>query len=201
MILYGDAHWDSPYFFTAFVALTEKKVPFETRVLDLDKGEHRADSFRGAITSRIPALDHDGFWLAESMAIVDYLDDVFPSPRLLPEDVRDRARARQIMSWIRSDLMALREERPTTTMFFERAKTPLSKQGQAAANKLIDVANTLVGSHGQMFPEWSIADADLAFMLHRLILNGHELPMTVRAFAEREWSRPSVKAFVDHPRG
>ena len=47
---------------------------------------------------------------------------------------------------------------------------------------------------------WSQADSDLAFMLHRLLLNGHELPAKVRAYAEREWQRPSVQEFVTHER-
>ena len=37
-------------------------------------------------------------------------------------------------------------------------------------------------------------------MLHRLILNGHDVPANIRAFAEREWARESVRAFVEHER-
>jgi glutathione S-transferase len=200
MILYGDAHWDSPWFFTAFVAASEKGIAFETRVLDLDRGEQRNDSFRGAITGRIPAIEHDGFWLAESTAIAEYIDESFEGTPLFPKERRERARARQVMSWLRSDLQALREERPTTTMFFERAKEPLTKHGRAAADKLISVATALIGDRGQLFGDWSIADADLAFTLHRLILNNEDVPQPLRAFATREWQRPSVRAFVDRPR-
>ncbi len=200
MILYGDHHWDSPWFFTAFVAAKEKGVAFETRVLDLDKGEQRGESFRGAITGRIPAIEHDGFWLAESSAIAEYIDEAFEGPRLFPTDLRERARARQLLSWLRSDLVSLREERPTTTMFFERATAPLSVKGRAAADKLIGVATTLLGTRGRLFDTWSIADADLAFMLHRLILNNDAVPAALHAFATREWQRPSVRAFVDRER-
>jgi hypothetical protein len=37
-------------------------------------------------------------------------------------------------------------------------------------------------------------------MLHRLLLNGHDLPANVRAFAEAQWARPSVRGFVDRER-
>jgi glutathione S-transferase len=37
-------------------------------------------------------------------------------------------------------------------------------------------------------------------MLHRLILNGHEIPAKVRTFAETQWQRPSIRAFVEHER-
>ena len=42
---------------------------------------------------RIPVLDHDGWTLAESGAIVGYLDEVLDGPALLPVDPRERARA------------------------------------------------------------------------------------------------------------
>lgn len=200
MILYGDHLWDSPWFFTAFVALSEKRIPFQTRVLDLSRGDQRAPSFSGAITGRIPAIEHDGFWLAESSAIVEYVDEAFDGPRLLPSDRQQRARARQILSWLRSDLMPLREERPTTTMFYARATASLSDKARASAQKLLGVTTALLGEREHLFGEWSVADSDLAFMVHRLILNGDEVPEHVRAYAARQWQRPSVRAFVEQER-
>ncbi|MFT3774155.1 MAG: glutathione transferase [Minicystis sp.] len=201
--LYTDAFWISPYVFTAFVALQEKGLPFEMVDVALQDGAQHDPAYRDrTITGRVPSLEHDGFFLAESQAIVEYLDEAFPdTPRVLPAGVRERARARQILGWIRSDLMALREERSTTTMFYERATTPLSPAGRAAADKLVRVAGLLVPDGATtLFGAWSIADSDLAFMLHRLILNGEEVPAKLRAFAEAQWSRPSARAFIEHAR-
>jgi glutathione S-transferase len=93
--------------------------------------------------------------------------------------------------------MALREERPTTTMFYERATTPLTAAGEAAAATLVRVAEAIVpASGGHLFGAWSIADADLAFMLHRLLLNDHPVPARVAAYACAQWQRPSVQEFV-----
>lgn len=200
--LYVDRFWISPYAFSAFVALEEKGVRFETVEVSLGDAEHKTERFAEQfVTGRIPGLVHDGFGLAESSAIVEYVDETFDGPRLLPADPHERARARQIMSWIRSDLMALREERPTSTMFYERAKKPLSKKGEAAADKLVEVASRLVefGSLS-MFKSWSIADADLGFMLHRLILNGDTVPDHLRDYARAQWERPSVIAFTQRQR-
>ncbi len=202
--LFVDSFWISPYAFTAFVALTEKGLAFEVRPVALNAHEQDAPAFRDAtLTGRVPALRHGDFWLAESSAIVDYLDDAFTdAPRALPKDVKDRARARQLLGWIRSDLGAIREERSTATMFYAKATAPLTKAGEAAAAKLVRVAEAVIPSgRDTLFPGgFCIADADLAFMLHRLILNGHEVPARVRGFAERVWRRPSVHAFVAHER-
>lgn len=206
LTLYADSLWESPWVFTVFVGLVEKGLSFEERSLDLGRGDQRDPAYRRAsVTARVPALDHDGFVLAESMAIVEYLEEVFPPPqhpRLWPADQRARARARQIVSWLRSDVAAVREERPTTTMFYARAAEPLSPAARAAADKLIGVADALVTAEdGFLFSDgWSVADADLAFALHRLILNGDPVPARVRRWAERQWGRSSVQRFVQHDR-
>jgi glutathione S-transferase len=202
LTLFGERHWDSPFVFTVFVALREKGIAFEERELDLARGDQKGAAYAGqSLTARVPAIDHDGFFLSESLAIVEYLEETFPEPRLLPASVRDRARARQVLTWLRSDLNALRRDRPTTTMFFARATTPLTAEGRADADKLVRVASQLVaGGRRTLFDGWSIADADLAFMLHRLILNDEPVPPDVRAHAAAHWERPSVRAFRDHPR-
>src|SRR5690349_18648534 len=143
LVLYADRFFISPYVFSCFVALREKNLPFELRTVGLDRKEQRTPAYeRQSLTARVPLLCHGDFLLSESSAIVEYLEEAFPSPkytRLLPENQRDRARARQVMAWLRSDLLALRDERPTSTFFYERASQPLSSAGQEAAQKLLRV--------------------------------------------------------------
>jgi glutathione S-transferase len=201
LTLYTDGFFISPYAFSVFVALEEKQLAYQLVPVQLADKEHlRADFLERSLLGRVPALDHDGFWLAESAAIVDYLDERFAAPqhpRVLPADQQQRARARMVMHWIRSDLMALREERPTSTMFYPPTDQPLTRAGEAAAARLQEVAMRLVPAGAtSLFSEWSIADADLAFMLQRLLLNGHEVPARLRAFVEAQWARPSVQKWV-----
>src|SRR5436190_19709142 len=115
--LYADTPWISPYVFSSFVALREKGVAFEVVDVDLDRGEQHAPQFRAAsLTARVPMLCDGDLTLSESSAIAEYLEEAYPPPRhsrLFPAAAGDRARARQMMAWLRSDLLALREERPT----------------------------------------------------------------------------------------
>lgn len=203
--LYVDQPWISPYTFSAIVALEEKKLPYDTVGLDLDKGDHKQGTYpRQSLTGKIPCLVDQDLWLPESSAIVEYLEEKYPAPahtRLLPQDLVDRARARMVMAFVRSDMLALREERPTSTMFYERATKPLTPAGQAAADK-IQAFTLAVLPQGktQLFGAWSIADADLAFMLQRLVMNGHKVDPRIGDFVEAQWSRPSVKAFASKTR-
>lgn len=116
-IVFGiERHWVSPWVFACFVTLREKKLAFDVRVVDSAKGETRAaDYLAETVTGRVPTLVHDGFGLGESSAIVEYLDETFPEVPVLPRTPRERARCRQLMSWLRSDetlLAALEPFRP-----------------------------------------------------------------------------------------
>jgi len=203
--LYSDAFWISPYVFSVYVTLKEKGLPFQVRDIHLEQGEQRQPGYRDrSITGKVPALSHAGLFLTESSAIVEYLDEAFAPPRYpaaLPRDVRERARARQVMAFIRSDMLPIRDERPTSTIFYQRSDRPLSAAGESAARRLLRIAEQLIpDGQRSLFGAWSTADADLALMLQRLIVNGHPVPEKVRAFADEQWSRPSVRSFVERER-
>ncbi len=203
LTLFVDAAWVSPYALSAFVALEEKGVPYALRELDLDRREHQEASYR-ARTGRVPSLQHGDLVLAESSAIAEYLEDAFPPPRhprLYPEDLKDRAVARELQAWLRSDLMPLREERPTTTVVGAAATTALSPKALAAVARLVDALDPLVAEgRTTLFSAWCIADVDVSLMLQRLVRSKDPLPAKLAAYAEANWRRPSVAKWVQHPR-
>lgn len=199
LALYVDSLYSSPWAMSVFVALTEKGLPFTLHTVDLEGGANLLPAYRElALTMRVPALVHGDFVLTESTAICEYLDEQFPAPDhplLYPADRRSRARARQVQSWLRSDLAALRAERDTETVFFGKPSQPLTEAGCAAAARLLQAAERLLDGH-HLFGAWSIADLDLAIMLNRLILNGDEVPQRLRDYTAGQWSRPSVQRWL-----
>jgi glutathione S-transferase len=209
LVLYGNDTWSSPYVLSCFVALTEKELPFEVRTIPLHQGAQRSASYvETSFTARVPSLVDGSFSLSESSAIVEYLEDRWPPPghpALLPRDLQRRARARQIMAWLRSDLMPIREERSAEYVFYPHdglpALQPLSRHAQRAVRKLVSVAERIVpAGGGALFGDWCIADTDLAMMLQRLVRTNEPLPSRLRVFAEREWQRPSVQAYATRAR-
>ncbi|MFL5271736.1 MAG: glutathione transferase [Anaeromyxobacteraceae bacterium] len=205
LVLYAESRFESPYVFSCWVVLREKGIPFDVETMSLQAGEHRKGDYAArSVTGRVPALRHGDFWLSESSAIDEYLEEVFPPPahaRLYPADPRDRARARQIQAWVRSDLMPIREERPTSSVFSGSPVKPLSSDARSAAERLLAGADALVPSgDGFLFGAFGIADADLAMMLMRLVANGDPVPAKVAAYARRVWERPSVKSWVERKR-
>jgi glutathione S-transferase len=213
MLLFADAQYTSPYAMSVFVALTEKRMPFELKTVDLAAGANRADAFAArSLTQRVPTLVDGDFALSESSAITEYLEELQPDPALYPADRKTRARARQVQAWIRSDLLPIRQvqawirsdllpirqERSTNVIFYAPTDAPLSAVAQGAAARLFKAAQALL-THGgdHLFGSWTIADVDLAVMLNRLVLNGDEVPAALRAYATRQWARPSVQAWVN----
>ena len=59
LTLTRDRHWISPYFFSVFVALREKKLAFEIEEIALHDGAQRSPGYADAsVTARVPALRH-----------------------------------------------------------------------------------------------------------------------------------------------
>jgi glutathione S-transferase len=200
--LHVDTWFSSPYAMSVFVALHEKAVPFERVAVDLHAGEQRRAPFAAlSLTRRVPTLEHDGFVLTESSAITEYLDEVLPGTPLYPRPLRDRARARQVQAWLRSDLMPIREERSAETVFGAHVNTPLSESARDAAGKLFAVAESLLApGASHLFGHWCIADTDLAMMLQRLRANGDAMPARLAVYADMQWARPSMARWLALPR-
>ena len=198
--LYVGADFVSAFAMSTFVALKEKQLSFEVVTLDLKARENYQAGYRDlSLTCKIPTLVHEGFALSESSAIAEYLDEIAPQPRkLFPQDTRQRARARQLQAWLRSDLLVIRKERPADLIYFGKKDTPLSDDALAAVDRLFFVADRLLkGGADHLFGDWSIADTDLAIMLNRLLANGDHVPARLAAYVRRQWDRDSVRAWMD----
>lgn len=75
------------------IALAYKGVAFERRAPP--GGSYRSAAYRALVPAgTVPAIDDGGFVLSETDAIIEYIDETRPGPRLLPGDAQARARAR-----------------------------------------------------------------------------------------------------------
>jgi glutathione S-transferase len=200
LTLYVNRGYTSPYALSTFVVLREKNLPFTIVEIDMDAGGHQQGDYRKqSLTERIPTLVHGDFALSESSAMDEYLEEAFTdAPRVYPSNLRDRARARQIQAFVRSDLMPIRAERSTSTVFQHDKPQPLSAEAKAAVEKLIRFADSLIpNDSGNLFGAWSIADTDLAMMLNRLVHNGDAVPEKISKYVHSQWARASVQSWVE----
>jgi len=93
--------------FRVRIALNLKGVMPELRFVHLlrDGGEqHNADYRALNPQELIPTLVHNGHGITQSLAIVEYLNEIIPEPPLLPRDALGRARVREIAYAIACDI-------------------------------------------------------------------------------------------------
>lgn len=205
LTLFVDGYFTSSWDASCFVALTEKQVEFATARALLREGQGAPAQLREQTAiARIPALRHGEFYLTESLAIVEYLEDAFPPPwhaRLLPESPQARARARQIMAWLRFDQRAMRHERPWQWTIYplDEPAPPLSADAERDVAELFDLVGRLTAS-GEL-DEWNIAHADLSFALWRAERGGGlTLPAVAKQLLDNNLARPSIRAYMEHAR-
>jgi glutathione S-transferase len=89
----------SPYAWRVWLALEHKGIPYHRKTLSFDAGDLKTAEF-GALNPRrrVPVLVDDDFTLAESAAIVEYIEDRWPSgPALFARDPRRRAIQRRMI--------------------------------------------------------------------------------------------------------
>jgi maleylacetoacetate isomerase len=91
------------------IALALKGLTPDTASIHLGRGEHRADEFRRINPQRrVPALVlDDGTLVVQSLAIIEYLDEIHPQPPLLPSDPVMRARVRAAADVMACDIHPL----------------------------------------------------------------------------------------------
>src|SRR3990170_6456544 len=82
------------------IVLAEKGLRYERVPVDLFKGEQRKPEFLALNPNgKVPTLQDDGTVVYESTVIMEYLNDKYPDPPLLPADPGARARARILMHY------------------------------------------------------------------------------------------------------
>ncbi len=108
--LYG--YWRSSATYRVRIALGLKELEYEITPVHLLEGQQNAESFRGLNPmSQVPVLEveeaGERVRLAQSIAILEYLEERYPTPALLPSDRVMRARARQLAEVVNAGLQPL----------------------------------------------------------------------------------------------
>jgi maleylacetoacetate isomerase len=122
--------WRSIASFRVRVALRLKGLAFEEIPIDILSGEQFKPGYEAVNPERVvPTFIHDGHSLFQSLAIIEYIDDVQPKPRLIPEDFKERAYARSLA------LMTIADAHP---LVVPRVRNHLAKTFGADAKAIED---------------------------------------------------------------
>jgi maleylacetoacetate isomerase len=107
-VLYG--YWRSSCSYRVRIALNLKGIAWTDQAVHLvrDGGEQNSPEFREINPlGLVPALIHEGQAMTQSIAILEYIDETFPGPQLLPEKTSERARVRAIAQSIACEIQPM----------------------------------------------------------------------------------------------
>jgi maleylpyruvate isomerase len=99
-------YWRSSAAYRVRIALNLKRINAKPVSVQLTLGEQTSDEHRARNPAGLVPVwrEADGFTLAQSLAIIDYLDEIYPDPPLLPGDPRQKAICREIAYTIACDI-------------------------------------------------------------------------------------------------
>ena len=115
------SYWRSSAAYRVRIGLNLKGLAYDISPVHLlrDGGEQHGSEFRAANPQGlVPVLEHGQRMLRQSMAILEYLDEVWPEPALLPATARDRQRVRALAQVVACDIHPLNNLR--VLQYFER---------------------------------------------------------------------------------
>ncbi len=91
--------------FRVRIALNLKKLDYETAAIHLRRNDQSKPGYRRVNPQGlVPVLEDGGHTVIQSLAIIEYLDELHPEPPLLPKDPADRARIRALADIVACDI-------------------------------------------------------------------------------------------------
>ncbi|MES9843192.1 MAG: stringent starvation protein SspA [Candidatus Sedimenticola sp. PURPLELP] len=186
MTLYSDAK--SPYSHRVRLVLAEKSITVE--IMDVDPVNISEDIMDLNPYGTLPTLVDRDLTLFESRIIMEYLDERFPHPPLLPVDPVARASSRLFMHRVDHDWYTLMNEILAGGKGVAKARKELRES-------LTVSAPIFAAKPFFMSDDFTLVDCSIAPMLWRLPMLGVELPASAKAvndYAERMFERESFKA-------
>lgn len=135
------------------IALALKGLPVEYHGINIRLGEHRKDAYVQDINASacVPALIDGDFRLSQSMAILDYLDQAYPQPRLIPLETHLRARVLELANLVACDMHPINNMR---VLKYLQGTLSLSAQQKDEwyrhwVSEGFEAAERLLAAHGQ----------------------------------------------------
>jgi glutathione S-transferase len=174
----GDKNLSS-WSFRPWFLLKQAGIPFAEENIRLDRPESRGILKEKSPSGFVPFLTHGDVQIWDSIAIMEYVADLFPEKKLWPEDVAARGVARAVAAEMHSGFSALRTVWPM--MFLREHPHHTTQAGVARDIVRIDqlwtMCRTRFGANSQgggefLFGDLTIADAMYAPVVSRFLTYG-----------------------------
>jgi len=194
-IVLGNKNYSS-WSLRGWLALKRCGVAFEEEVVPLYQDDWRARLLAVSPAGKVPVLRHGERTVWDSLAIVEYLAELFPEAGLWPADAEARARARAVAAEMHAGFAALRNAMPMTFRGDIEAPTrdPALEADIARVAELWEDCRARFGAGGAfLFGAFSAADAFYAPVAQRFAAYRVELAGAAAAYRDAVLAAPEVE--------
>jgi glutathione S-transferase len=181
-----------------WLAMTHFAIPFEEIRVPLDTPEFKLTVAKYSPSGKVPCLVDGDIHVHETLAILEYLADLFPELPIWPRDRAARALARALSSEMHAGFMGLRAACPMNL----RRHFPFRDRGPEAAKDVARIteawrdARARFGADGPfLFGAFSAADAMFAPVVTRLDTYGWPVGPDTRAYMDAVLALPAYRAW------
>jgi len=182
-----------------WILIAHFKIPFEEVVIPMDQPDTRANMLKYAPTGKCPSLQDGKIAVWESLAIIEYVAEVYPEKPIWPRPKAARAHARSLSNEMHAGFPALRQACPAN--FRRKPKAiELSDEIRADVGRIEKAwahARATFGKSGPfLFGRFSAADAMFAPVVNRF--HAYDIPVgkSTRAYMEAIMALPAWKAWI-----
>ena len=180
-----------------WVALKAAGVDFEEVLIQFDFAAGNPAIKAISAAGTVPILEHDGLRIGESLAIVEYVAELFPDKRIWPADRRQRALARSYCSEMATGFRPLRNAAPMN-LRYPKKKLAVGDDVKVNIRRIEQIWHGSIENSGGpfLFGEFSAADAFFAPVVARFdsyLLVDH--PATL-GYMKAVQNHPAVQAWA-----
>jgi len=172
---------------------------FEEILVRLSLPTTRAEILKHGPSARVPILKHGTLTVWETLAIGEYLAELFPKARLWPEDPAARAVARAVSAEMHAGFAALRKHFPMNvrSSFPNRGSTP---EVQADIDRITalwhDCRSRFAKEGPFLFGGFTVADAMYAPVVTRFRTYKAQIPQEAQAYCDMVWALPALQEWA-----
>lgn len=178
-------------------------IPCREVLIPLDTSETAAAIRKVSPGATVPVLHHGSNVIWDTLAIAEYLADIFPEKRLWPADLRARSQARSISAEMHSAFAALRRELPMNLRKrFEDFEVPeAAAEDIRRINEIWRQCRKDFGAGGSfLFGDFTITDAFYAPVASRFRAYGLDLDKVTEDYVAAIHALPAFEKWLEEAR-
>lgn len=182
-----------------WLAMKQSGIEFVEVRIPLDTPTTQQEILKYSPAGKVPILTHGNLTIWDSLAICEYIAEIFPQANLWTQDIATRAIARCVSAEMHSDFRALRQYMPMNC----RARLPgkgLQSTVQADIDRIITIwreCREKFANEGDfLFGTFTIADAMFAPVASRFVTYDVKLDLISSAYVEQIYVLPAMQEWL-----